>query len=68
MAKKVVKKSVDEAQQQQRKKFGEKLITEERQRYMFRLPKHLPKDVEGVNCLRNESGCIVVKPDIVRKK
>ena len=48
-----------------RKIFGEKLKTEEGQRSVFKIAKQMAKerqDMVGVNCLKDEYRCIVVKP------
>ena len=55
-AKKIAKKSVVLAQQWKRTRLGEKLNTEEGQNMI------------GVNCLKDESGNIVVKPEMIKKR
>ena len=69
MAKKDEKKAVSQVQQQKRKHFGEKLYTEERQIYLFRIAKQLARerqDVVRVKCLRDKRGSIVLRPEIIR--
>jgi len=48
MEKRVVKLAVDQAQQQERMKFGENLNMEEGQRYVFGMVKQLPKERQDV--------------------
>jgi len=58
-------------QSQKRKKFGEKLNGEDWKRSKFKIIKHLEKDrqdVIRVNCFRDDTGSIVVKPEMVRKR
>ena len=68
-AKKIAKKAVAQAQQWERKRLGEKLNTEEGQKFVFKIAKQMAKerqDIVGVNCLKDESGNIVVKPEMIR--
>ena len=58
-SKRVAKKVVAVAKQEERKKFTEKLDTPEGQKYIFRVAKQMVKeqsDVVGVHCLKNENG------------
>ena len=69
VTKKAAKKEVAKAQEAQRKQFGERLDTEEGQKMVFRIAKQMAKercDVTGVNCLRDETGSIVVHPDEIK--
>ena len=70
-AKKIAKKAVAQAQQEGRNRVGEKLNTEEGQRPVFKIAKQMAKerqDVVGVNCMKDESGNIVVQPEMMKKR
>mgnify|MGYP007071599789 CR=1 FL=1 len=70
-AKKIAKKAVAQAQQEERNRLGEKLNTEEGQRSVFKIAKQMAKerqDVVGVNCVKDESGNIVVEPEMMKKR
>ena len=70
-AKKIAKKAVAQAQQWERKRLGEKLNTEEGQKSVFKIAKQMAKerqDMVGVNCLKDESGNIVVKLEMIKKR
>ena len=67
-AKKIAKKAVAQAHQWGRKGLGEKLNTEDGQKSVFKIAKQMVKerqDMVGVNCLKVESGNIVVKPEMI---
>ena len=71
MAKKIAKKVVARAQEQERKIFGEKLNTGEGQKSVFKIAKQMAnerQDVVGVKCLKDENGRIVVKPEMLKKR
>ena len=60
-AKKIAKKAVGQAQQWERKRSGEKLNTG--QKSVFKIAEQMAKerqDMVGVNCLKDESGNILV--------
>ena len=62
-AKKEAKKAVAKAQQQEKKKFGERLDTKEGQRSVFRIAKQMAgerKDIVDMKCLKNEKGEILI--------
>ena len=70
VAAKIAKKAVAQAQQWERKRLGEKLNTEG-QKSVFKIAKQMVKerqDMVGVNCLKVESGNIVVKPEMIKKR
>ena len=70
-AKKEAKKGVAKAQQQEKKKFGERLDTKEGQRSVFRIAKQMAgerKDIVDMKCLKNEKGVILIEADAVNKK
>ena len=69
--KKVAKKAVAQAQQWERKRLEETLNTEEGQKSAFKIAKQMAKerqDMVGVNSLKDESGNIAVKPEMIKKR
>ena len=71
MAKKNAKRTVAKSQQAERKKFGEKLDTEEGQKSVYRIARQMAGekvDVVGVNCLKSEDGKVLIDPSDVEKR
>ena len=71
IGKKAAKKAVKQAQQLERKKFGERLDTVEGRKAVFRIAKQMARekrDVVGVNCLKDEKGAAVVEPEKVKER
>jgi len=68
MTKMIVKNAVAEVQQWEKNKFGEKLNMEEGQRSVSGIAKNRlaeeRQDAVEVNCLRDDNGSIVVKPEM----
>ena len=70
-AKKEAKKAVAKAQQQEKKKFGDRLDTKEGQRSVFRIAKQMAgerKDIVDMKCLKNEKGEILIEADAVNER
>ena len=70
-AKKIEKNAFARDQQEERYKATEKLNTEEGQRSVFRIVKQMAKerqDVDGVNCLKDENGNILVHTVMMKKR
>ena len=68
LATKIAKRVASRAQQKARKRFGEKIPSEERQNSVFGISKQMTKegqDTTGVNWLNYEHGSIVIKPETV---
>ena len=70
-AKRMAKKSLALAQQNEKHKLAEKLHTNEGKRNEFKVAKQMineRKIVIGVNCLKNENGKVVVEPDVMKPR
>ena len=66
VAKKIAKKAVAQAQQWERKRLGEKVNTGG-QKSVFKMAKER-QNMVGVNCLKDESANIVVKPEMIKNR